>query len=638
MNLVIKLKFILLVSLLLQCSVFSQLGLFKEKSENDNLLLLGLAALSLSSQQEEAEASPKPGKILMFISFQNTYYSEYKVSIEALKAAGYEVDVRSAGSGQVSSYSVTGNIQATANDTSFLPGASYAHFLEQFQNFFGKAWDPAWNDTATTLPVDGKIQDVTNMDEYVALVVPGGNRATDYRYDGSYVSQNNGTETIPASEVQAVAEKINELSLDALSKGKPILFQCHAASLAAYLRVPNTGNPGTSLLSGQAAAGYPTGADASQTANDYVSLGVTYRNDDRVVVSSPNSGFVHNGRATNKIITMRDWYPQTIAYSIRTLLNVIESSPEPSDIAVSSPSVSVLIVHGGAVNIGNCAASNRTTNDVPCNYQHLGAGNLPADYNHLQTLLNANSPNDEFSFNVTTLDLSQTSSALLNNKEAFKAELKKYQSVIFFKHWNTFITQALQDALYEYADEGGGLVGLHHGLYNDVDGGGNKNRIVDIFQVQSATSGFGANLYNYNLYSTNYGHFISTFGITLSNASATSPGAWTSWNPVVNGGNSGRSTFQNFSIYDELYHNMQFVNGASFGRAVNQIQPLFSNNQAVGSQVHTSGFIKKFNPSGDSSIGKVVFLQAGERQESLNIAHRYGQVLRNAVLWSAKGK
>src|SRR5690349_508849 len=123
--------------------------------------------------------------VLKFVSYEDTYYSEYIVTIKALQASGYNVDVRSADTQSFSSYMVpiSTDISATANS---LPGSSYADFIQQFQNQFGAVWNSSWNTTTTLVAHNGKIQDVLNMNDYDALVIPGGTGINEYRVDGSY--------------------------------------------------------------------------------------------------------------------------------------------------------------------------------------------------------------------------------------------------------------------------------------------------------------------------------------------------------------------------------------------------------------------------------------------------------------------
>lgn len=122
--------------------------------------------------------------ILMYVSHEDTYYSEYIVALRGLQAAGYSVDVRSADTLPFSTYMLPtiADIVSTANS---LAGSSYTQFTQQFQNQFGSAWNPTWNATPTLVTHSGKIQNVVNMNNYDAIVIPGGTGALDYRVDGN---------------------------------------------------------------------------------------------------------------------------------------------------------------------------------------------------------------------------------------------------------------------------------------------------------------------------------------------------------------------------------------------------------------------------------------------------------------------
>ncbi|MCB0375898.1 MAG: hypothetical protein KDD04_08270, partial [Sinomicrobium sp.] len=221
-------------------------------------------------------------------------------------------------------------------------------------------------------------------------------------------------------------------------------------------------------------------------------------------------------------------------------------------------------------------------------------------------------------------------------------DLLQYDAVVFFKHWSSGVTTALQNALIAYANDGGGVVALHHAVYNEPEGALNKDILIDqLFGVESGPGVDVSNaaLQNYHLFSVNYGHFVSTYGVDLAgdNPGLSAPGSWSGNSPSTSG-NLSYSYYQNFGIYDEIYDNITFTPGQSFGRGVNQITPLFSNdvNGYADPVSHASGFVKLFNPSGDGSVGRVVFFQPGERRESVTINHRYGQVIRNAVVWAAQ--
>ena len=573
--------------------------------------------------------SSKAQNVLMFVSHEQTYYSEYVVMRKTLEAKGYTVEVRSANAQAASVYMVPNgtDIEATANT---LAGSNYTQFTQKFAELTGTTWQTAWNATPAFENVTGAIQDVNNMSNYAALVIVGGTGALDYRVDGTYSSQGTGAREISAATVQAAAEKLNALALEALAAGKPVMAQCHGASLAPFWRIPNTSGPGAeilgySLLKNQYATGFPDG----QTPVDLASLNVNFRGEDRVCISSPHSSFIHNGNANYKVITTRDWYPQTVLYAAQTLDNIIKTYPSKTQ---QETTVQVLILHGGAVNANNCHYTNRA-NDIPCNYG--GGANLPADYTDIVNLLNANSPNDNFNFAVTNLNMTATLPYNNTNQAEILTYLQQFKTVIFFKHWSTGMSTALQNALVQYADEGGGVIALHHGLYNDIDGSLNKNILVNqLFGVESAMNTWSANLTNYQLISTNYGHFISSFGINY-DAAIQAPAVWWGNNPP-SGSNLSYAYYSPFAIYDELYNNMSFVAGQTFGAGVNQITPIFSNNQTPSNQAHTSGFVKLFNPTLDASVGKVAYFEVGERKESINLNHRYGQVIRNAVVWAAK--
>ncbi len=568
-------------------------------------------------------------QVLLFVSHQETYYSEYIVMLKALQAAGYTVDVRSASNDSAATYMIPANTDIAATAAT-LPGGNYLQFTQLFQNLFDSSWNANWNATPSYIPVNGRIQDVVNMANYSALVIAGGTGVSAYRVTGSYSSQGSGARFLSSSTVQAASLKLNQLAIQALQQGKPVLGQCHGASLPAFWRIPSTSGMGIdsigySVLRG----GFATGFPEPQTAITLSNLSINHRNDDRITISNPHSSLNHQGNGNAKIITSRDWYPQTVANAARTLINIMETFP--TKVSMQTP-ISVLILHGGILDSLNCSPGNRI-NDIPCNH---GTGtNLPADYRHIQNLLNATSANDSFVFNTTPLNISALSLPYqANNVNSILNYLLGFDVVIFFKHWSTDVTTQLQNALVQYVDGGGGLLALHHGLYNDsINVSFNKNILRNqLFGAESSSNTWsGVNLSTYNLYQTNYGHFISSYGITPT-SSLISPGVW-SLSPLLTPTNTNHSTFHAFTLFDETYNNLVFTLGQQFGRKLNQITPLFSNNVSPASQTHVAGFTKLINPSLDASVGRLVYLQPGERRETININHRFGQVLRNAVVW-----
>lgn len=563
------------------------------------------------------DAAAKPS-ILMFVSYERTYYSEYKVMYEALRAQGYDVEVRSAATGFASAYTLSGDLNDAQNS---VQGSSYATFTAAFEDMFGQAWNADWNPTPALIDLDGRIQDVPDMDEYEALVIVGGTGALDYRVDGSYAAQvGDNDRIVSAEDVQEAAEHLNQLALDALAQNKPVMAQCHGASLPAFFRVPDTSGPGAealgfSLLKGGQATGFP-----DQT--EYLAqLDITARVTDKVVISSPYSEL---GTGAHRVITTRDWYVQTVAHAAKTLLNVIETYVEPL-----AP-VSVLILHGGAVNIENCGPGNKA-NDIPCN---SGSGQMPADYTDLQALLLANSDTDDFSFTVTHVNLTDGGLPFnASSESSVLAYLESFDVVYFYKHWSTGVTAAIENALVSYADGGGGVVSNHHGMYNDIDGANNKDILVnELFGVQSAQAGWEQSLTTYDLFMTNYGHFITTFGVELGEVQE-APGSWSTF-ALLSGTNFSQSYYQTVEIWDELYTNMAFVGSPEFGQGINEITPLLSNN--FGTSIsHTSGIARQFDPSQDGSVGRVVYFQPGDIKGNTNVSHPFGQLIRNAVIWAA---
>jgi putative intracellular protease/amidase len=567
-------------------------------------------------------------KILMFIAHEDTYYSEYVVMHQALTDAGYQVDVRSASAMDASTYMIPANttVDATANT---LPGGSYVQFQAQYQNYFGASWNAALNPTPATIPVMGSILDVLDMSTYVALVVAGGTGAQAYNIDGIYSSQGAGARLLSAATVQNIAEKLNSLAVEAIIAGKPVLGQCHGAGIPANWRYPVPNNTpreqlGSSILAGSQATGFPEPATADSLSN----LGITYLANSPVVVASPHVSVPDLEAGNHKIITTRDWYPQTVAHAALTLINILKTFP-----SLTSSPIDVLILHGGAIDPNNCHFTNRN-NDIPCNYGN-GANDLPADYTHIQSLLQANSANDDFNFNVIQINITGAGLPFdLLNEGTMATYFSQFEVIIFYKHWSTGVTPALQNAIVSFADNGGGVVSLHHGLYNDIDGptGYNKDILVNqLFNAQSSQSGWGANRLNYNLINTNLGHFITTNGLPYSNINQ-APGSW--FNHIPQAVNSGYSYYFGNTIFDEIYTNTSFVGSPVIGRNVNQITPLFGIGQLTGLQNFTSGFVKRFNQNNDDITGKVVYLQPGETRANYAVSHYFGQTIRNAIYWA----
>lgn len=560
-------------------------------------------------------ASPAPAvlppRILVFVAYNRVWWAEYKVLREALASAGYEVEVRSSSEGYATSSQTDGTIESSANS---LAGSSYSEFQNSFASAFGSPWSASWNPPGS-IPLAGRIQDVPSLSDYRAFAIVGGIGAVDYRFDGSYADSVEGTHASPGADVRAAAEKIQQLVLEAEAAGKPVLAECHGASLPLFVRVPGSAGQepspdslGRSILEGRSMRGL-TGTDIGAACAGF---DVAYR-PNRVVV------------AEGGVITSRDWYPQTVVHACKTMLNVLARHPEAA--ALTAPT-SVLILHGGPCDPGN------PSNDIPANYGMTPESVVPVDYLDLVALLSADSPSDPFSFVVAQVNLLGGGLPFDPNDAASALTyLSGFDVVLIFKHWSTGFPDALQAALRDYADGGGGLLALHHALYNSVNGG-NKNILCQqVFGAESAAATWSARHPDsgpYGYMTTNYGHFISTYGVSYADAPASLPAAV----PVSNRSSSG---YPALFLTDEIYNNLTFTGTPVFGNGVGEISPLFANDHtAQMNQVPTAGFVKRFNPSGDASEGRLVYLQPGERVENFQLGHPYAQILRNAAVWVAQ--
>ncbi|MEQ9230281.1 MAG: hypothetical protein RIF46_06325, partial [Cyclobacteriaceae bacterium] len=370
--------------------------------------------------------------ILMFVPHEQTYYSEYIVMKEALEASEYTVEVRSASSMDFSIYMDPYlDIDDAANE---LSGSSYEEFQTQCLSFFGAEWDGSNNNAIPDFgEVTGSILDVADFSNYDGLIVVGGTGALDYRVDDDYTSQGVGERLLSGEEIQATAEKLNELALEALLEGKPVMAQCHGASIPAFWRIPGTSGTGEealgfSLLKGGVSTGYPE----EETGPILESLNITHRVSDRVTVSSPHSSFEDQNAGEGRIITTRDWYPQTVAYAARTFMNILETYPNVEE---RTGETTVLVLHGGALDDSNmpnsCSAGNKD-NDVPCN-NGISEEDLPADFSHLMTLLEGEGARDDYAISPTDLDLSLSLPFNINNEGEILAYLEGYDVILFFK-------------------------------------------------------------------------------------------------------------------------------------------------------------------------------------------------------------
>jgi putative intracellular protease/amidase len=592
------------------------------------------AHASVTSAPATAKSAHTPGvgTVLMFVSYNDVWWAEYKVMYEALLALGYTVDVRSSESGSANSYQ-TGS-EGTVQTSADAGPDGYSAFTDTFAAQFGAPWNASWN-TPTSIPVQGRLQDVASMAPYVAFVAPGGIGATDYVYDGSYAPQGPPGHQSSAANVQAASERLAALIVEALQHGKPVLTQCHGAKLVAFARAPGTagqgpGGLGLSVLEGRSATGFHLD---NSTSNDYVALGVQYLGSRNVVVDGPSPTRLGASNAgVSRVITTRDWYPQTVAHAANTLHNVLTSYPKAAELSLVRKA---LVIHGGVVieDVLQCAPSNQTTNDVPCNW----GTNWPADYSHVIALLSGNSANDPFRIVASDVNLMGPPGALpfiTNDTSSILAYLRGFDVVVYFKHWSTGVTPELVSAMLQYADEGGGLVALHHGLFNQ----GAINALAAAFGAESNLANWAgstnpAAVPSPVFMNTNYGEFITsyatTFDVALAQPAIGFPAA-----PLPP--NRNGLGYPAYSLADELYLNMQFLGAPTFGSGVGEVNLLLANNYvAAPNQTITAGFSKRYNPSADATVGRLAYLQPGENRANYLAASRHGQMVRNAVVWAS---
>lgn len=127
--------------------------------------LLWLAAFVMAPAPTSTAASPTTEhRVLMFVAYNDVWWPEYKVAYESLTALGYTVDVVSSGTGEA--YSYGGGVDSSIQ-------TSWGAFTALFAANFGVAWNPTWT-AANTIPLSGRLQDIANLSQYEALVIPGG--------------------------------------------------------------------------------------------------------------------------------------------------------------------------------------------------------------------------------------------------------------------------------------------------------------------------------------------------------------------------------------------------------------------------------------------------------------------------------
>lgn len=575
------------------------------------LAVLWTAAVAWQPAPVASYPPTNPGRVLMFVAYNDVWWTEYKVTYEGLRALGYQVDVVSSNSGEAYSYggAVDGSLQT-----------SWEQFSGLFANNFGQSWDNSWT-AAQPIPLTGRVQDIANLSQYEALVIPGGRGAIAYRYDSSYAALSPqdapGTHVTTAEEVQAAAEKLNALINEALNNGKLVAAECHSAPLVAFARRVGTAGGGfdqlgLSVLQGQFATGYPL--PDGTTAADYTNLEVSYLVDEKIVIDGPEPPHF-GGHGRDQILTSRDWFAETAVYVATTIHNILSSYPTPAE---RTANITVLVFGG----------------DEPAHY----LPQQPARHTDLVTLLN--DPNDGLNITATGSN---------NPADITLANLQNYDVLLYFRH--DTIDQMAQQAIVQYVAAGGGLVGLHHAIYNHL---GQKQTLIDLFGGELPAEAQLNNelwlVYNgeeNHLLNVNLGQFISTYGVHFLPGDPTTTAEYSSPLGLPNAnvdGDSGRGYYQ-FTIpaSDELYTGNRFNEGVVFGSGYNEINRLIANDRFVNDSPNPNnghydawGWSKLVNTGGNVT-GRVVYLQPGETADRVLAHPAYAQMIRNSVVWASLG-
>lgn len=285
----------------------------------------------------EAPPPASGDRVLMYVAFNNTWWPEYKVMLEGLQAAGYQVDVRSSTDDAVA-LSYGDRVDEPTPGVVGVDPIAYEAFTAQFEASFGAPWEPQWNEPGA-IALDGRIQDA-DMADYVALVFPGGSGAQFSRYDGEYedlpASEGGAPSHVsPAADMASAASAINDLVVAALIQGSPVLAVCHAGPTPGFARVPGTEGSGPdglglSLLEGRSATGFPLDIEVfgavGDVAEQYQALGIQFLAEQTVVVDGPGLDLDGDGSpdGANLVVTARSWYPEEVVEGLRVTLDVLE--------------------------------------------------------------------------------------------------------------------------------------------------------------------------------------------------------------------------------------------------------------------------------------------------------------------------
>jgi hypothetical protein len=224
------------------------------------------------------------------------------------------------------------------------------------------------------------------------------------------------------------------------------------------------------------------------------------------------------------------------------------------------------------------------------------------------------------------------------------ANLQNYDVLLYFRH--DTISQAAQEAIEAYVAGGGGLVGIHHAIYNHL---GQKQTLIELFGGELPQQ---AQLNNElwlvywgeenRLLNVNLGHFVSSYGVHLMAGEPSFTDEYSSPLGIPNANLDGDGTRGYYHLTipanDELYTGNRFNDGVTFGNGPNEINRLFANDRFVGGSPNpNNGHYDAWGWTKLHELGRIVYLQPGETADRSLAQPAYAQVIKNGVIWASLG-
>lgn len=531
-----------------------------------NILLILVFSLLVSTP---ANAYTPHKRLLIFIPYENYNHTQLSTLTQQLSSAGYTIDTVSStpGVAHADNQQHTATVPTTTSPThgAITPGHT----------------------TIATITSD------TFANSYDGLILIGGIGAPTYFYDGLYTQ----TTLLGRETIASAATAINNLVQTVLEEKLLLAGIGNGTGLIAYCREPGTtgtgaNNLGTSILAGQLVT-----ADTTDTilTDNLTNLNITiltttpHGNAEPIVITGP-------GHTPHHILTVRDDSNTTLTYAARTFLNMLQTYPNP---ATSNTFRRVLVFGGDTPQRYNIPPHLLATEDAIANML-TNVHELPIE---------AIATSDEHLVN--------TALALPRNTE------DTFDALIYLRKYATGNQTTLNETIRSYVQQGGMLIVLHQGLYNDAGLKGNLTTLSGLIgliggEIPDTTSN-EETIYpgpHYFL-NTNLGHYISTHNVatatlkTYTNTSHTTIG---NANTVTN------SYFTHTINPDELLTSIQ-VNPSA------QTTPLFANN-----------YLGKTIPIGWTRTvgnGTVFVYEPGIRIDS-SLALENKHIILNALRWGTK--